>query len=469
MTRTNKIKLTILALSLFFSASLQAQWNFSGSNIYNSNSGNVGIGTSSPTQKLDIRGKLNVTNGGGGFDIIRVSAYGASGLPSVVIGTANNAPGVGYLALKQASSGTDRIRFDANSNSFINHGNFGLGTTSPTASLHIRGTAYDGTPNVSGTQIREGVIEMTRNGSNPFIDFQNDVSGTDYDARLQLDGNDYLKILGAHLSMNDYELRDIRALQLKDWDDNTGGRDNKYRLLARDGAFQFYNGGVVVGSYGNGIWSDLPDGHLIVEGNTGLGTTSPTQKLDVRGKVNITNSGGGFDILKISAYGATSLPSVVIGTANNAPGVGYLALKQASTGTNRILFDANSNSYINHGNFGIGTTNPTYKLSVNGTIRAKEVIVETGWSDFVFEEDYRLRTLKEVEAYINENGHLPEIPSAKEVEENGVKVGEMESKLLQKIEELTLYLIEKEKQIEKLSKDMAEQQRMIEELKKQSK
>ena len=68
----------------------------------------------------------------------------------------------------------------------------------------------------------------------------------------------------------------------------------------------------------------------------------------------------------------------------------------------------------------------------------------------MFEDDYDLWSLKEVEAYIEENGHLPDIPSAKEVEENGVKVGEMEAKLLQKIEELTLYVIALKKEVEEL-------------------
>jgi len=95
---------------------------------------------------------------------------------------------------------------------------------------------------------------------------------------------------------------------------------------------------------------------------------------------------------------------------------------------------------------------PDFKLSVNGKIRAKEIIVETGWSDFVFEENYYLRSIDEVETYITENGHLPDVPSADEVEENGINVGEMNALLLQKIEELTLYLIKQDKEIQSLKK-----------------
>ena len=106
-------------------------------------------------------------------------------------------------------------------------------------------------------------------------------------------------------------------------------------------------------------------------------------------------------------------------------------------------------------NVGIGTANPgTFKLAVNGNIRAKEIKVETGWSDFVFEEDYDLPTLEEVEKFIKVNKHLPGIPSAKEVKENGVELGKMDSKLLLKIEELTLYMIELKKENNALKEKM---------------
>lgn len=96
------------------------------------------------------------------------------------------------------------------------------------------------------------------------------------------------------------------------------------------------------------------------------------------------------------------------------------------------------------GNVGIGTTNPKgYKLAVNGKIRAQEIKVEvTDWPDYVFDKSYQLPTLQQTEKHIKEKGHLPGIPSAVEVKANGIDLGEMNAKLLQKIEELTLQVIE---------------------------
>ncbi|MDB5014380.1 MAG: hypothetical protein JWQ25_2582 [Daejeonella sp.] len=98
------------------------------------------------------------------------------------------------------------------------------------------------------------------------------------------------------------------------------------------------------------------------------------------------------------------------------------------------------------GNVGIGTTSATEKLSVKGKIRAQEIKVEmTNWSDFVFDKDYKNASLADLEKFITDNHHLPNIPSTAEVQKNGVNLGEMNAKLLQKIEELTLHLIEQNK------------------------
>jgi hypothetical protein len=106
--------------------------------------------------------------------------------------------------------------------------------------------------------------------------------------------------------------------------------------------------------------------------------------------------------------------------------------------------------YLRRSNIGIGTKSPAFKLDVNGTIRAKEIKVEAQTADFVFEPEYQLRSLDEVESFILDNKHLPDIPSAAAMEEKGVNLAEMNKLLLMKVEELTLYMIELRNEINAL-------------------
>lgn len=218
----------------------------------------------------------------------------------------------------------------------------------------------------------------------------------------------------------------------------------------------------------------------LLDVNVGIGLSNPSHKLHVAGDMMVSRLGSIGLVSKIMARGTMSGSTNTItavlrsGTGDGASfgswngglsswfGIGF---HSDFDNTTRGIFNTRngdfsikgefssegSGSNYFEGNVGIGTTNPgTFKLAVNGNIRAKEIKVETGWSDFVFEDDYDLRTLEEVEGFIKTNKHLPEIPSAKEVKENGVELGEMDSKLLQKIEELTLYIIDQEKRIKKL-------------------
>lgn len=119
---------------------------------------------------------------------------------------------------------------------------------------------------------------------------------------------------------------------------------------------------------------------------------------------------------------------------------------------------------INNNNVGIGTVNPSERLAVNGTIKAKEIIVTDAagdWADFVFADDYVLPSLAAVRAHIETHGHLPSIPSAEEVEADGISVGVMQAKLLQKIEELTLYTLDQQAVIDELRAQQAAQAKRI--------
>ena len=121
----------------------------------------------------------------------------------------------------------------------------------------------------------------------------------------------------------------------------------------------------------------------------------------------------------------------------------------ASTPVTSTVWDSGSSNtiYYNGGNVGIGVTNTgTYKLAIEGHVRAREVRVDQNtWPDYVFKEGYDLPTLDEIQEHIQKYGHLPNVPSAEEVRTNGVQLGEMNRLLLQKIEELTLYILEQEK------------------------
>ncbi len=104
-----------------------------------------------------------------------------------------------------------------------------------------------------------------------------------------------------------------------------------------------------------------------------------------------------------------------------------------------------------------------YKLAVDGNIIAEKVKIKNSnvWPDFVFEPHYKLPDLLQIESFVKQNKHLPEIPTAAEVEKEGQDLGEMNRLLLKKVEELTLYLIEQKKQIKKQSIDISELKSMI--------
>ncbi|MBB6273361.1 hypothetical protein HDF26_003821 [Pedobacter cryoconitis] len=128
-----------------------------------------------------------------------------------------------------------------------------------------------------------------------------------------------------------------------------------------------------------------------------------------------------------------------------------------------LTITGNGNHYIQNGNVGIGTMQPDAKLSVKGKIHAEEIKVDLNipGPDYVFDDQYRLLSLKETADFIKLNKHLPDVPSAKQMEKEGINVSKMQMKLLQKIEELTLHLIEQQKTIDKQAADINKMQIQI--------
>ena len=187
-------------------------------------------------------------------------------------------------------------------------------------------------------------------------------------------------------------------------------------------------------------------------GQVGIGTSTPTHTLEVIGDALLTDVGGEALLLNPDGNNRRGIVSSNFQLAFIADKVNTYSLDK------RIIFgvggetpdDPNFVTYmiLDNGKVGIGTTAyGSHKLAVEGSIGAREIKVEAnGWSDFVFAKDYDLPSLEALEAYIHKNKHLPEIPTEVEVTESGINLGEMNAKLLQKIEELTLYLIEEHKQ-----------------------
>lgn len=189
------------------------------------------------------------------------------------------------------------------------------------------------------------------------------------------------------------------------------------------------------------------------DGYVGIGTSNPLQMLDVAGHIfSLKSTGGG--VLVGEGLGPNEYGGYVWDGTNN--------ILQFATASANIITFGHYNGTVERmridaaGSVGIGTATPTYTLSVNGSIGCKELTVtSSGWADFVFKDNYRLPSLQEVELFISRNKHLPGIPSEAEVEENGVSVGDMSKKLLQKIEELTLYVIDLKKENDSLKAQIA--------------
>ena len=197
-------------------------------------------------------------------------------------------------------------------------------------------------------------------------------------------------------------------------------------------------------------------------GQVGIGIDDPQEKLHVNGAIRGNGTNGAVTLRGDSGYVTIGANSQAMEFVTNKSQFVFNKPIYNQSGVynvqnSNMLFNINGTNRMliqNNGNIGIGTASPAYKLDVNGTIRANEIIVNTTGADFVFAEDYQLRPLSEVKAFIKENKHLPEIKSAQEMQKNGVGINELQTQLLQKIEELTLYILQQEERIKALEAEL---------------
>ncbi|MFY0600153.1 MAG: hypothetical protein JXR03_10820 [Cyclobacteriaceae bacterium] len=428
-------------------------------NIFQVN-GNVGIGTINPSYKLEVTSSNFVISkfrreASGGGAAIQIDNASGSGSWRMGVGSNNH---FGIYKSSESNFGKQFI--------VLGNGNIGIGTTNPLSKLNINGgtgslstglTFGDG--NTGFYESADNTLITTIGGVNTFYWTGNLFRGT---------------TTSSPALMHEVASSTNPTLVPSNNNQNTG-----------------------IGWAGANELSLITGGtealRINSSGNIGIGTSSPKNQLHVF-KRSLAN-GQVHDILRIQAntddqrqtgFGArinfslNKYGNVADGTSSTLGAISvYDANNESSYGTmafaTKERYDKNLENKMwldRFGNLGIGTSETFgYKLAVNGNIGAKEIKVEntSTWPDYVFENDYNLKPLDEVESFISENKHLPEVPSEAEVSESGINLGEMDAKLLQKIEELTLYMIDLNKQVKSQNQRIESLESENKELKKQIK
>ena len=313
-------------------------------------------------------------------------------------------------------------------------GNIGIGTTSPAAPLHVLsvGSSVSATSQYSGNLIIQGNSGAGRSS----------VAGSSLEFVIpaQLDGSNPWG-----------QGRIITVAGNTSTSDATGKM-----ILGTRRMFDKLGVGYNNWNYGDDI---VIDG----AGQVGVGVLAPKAKLHIAGRVLI--QGANLDYRQIEGNNLDYLQNsgqMLIGWNRSGGGGETDFISNQSGGvTGGFSFYSYSNSGVMNqlmsmqadGSIGIGTTNTNgYKVAIKGNVVATGMKVQLMdvWPDYVFDQSYKKRSLSDLEYFIKTEKHLPEIPSAEEVKDKGIDLGDMNAKLLKKIEELTLYLIEQNKQIELL-------------------